>query len=137
MNSKTRKILCVLLIAALLAVIAAGCGKTVNLGNNAPITSKWEIKEFTVNGTTTKMEDTPTWLKIISASRNPKFSCKDGTNCTLSVNKKTRTGTVTMEDGHYVITFKNATTKFYGTISGNTLFLHDEGGKVLLVFEAK
>ena len=42
-----------------------------------------------------------------------------------------------MEDGHYVITFKNATTKFYGTISGNTLFLHDEGGKVLLIFEAE
>ena len=69
MNLKTRKSLYVLLIAALLAVVAAGCGKTVNLGNNAPITSKWEIKEFTVNGTTTKMEDTPTWLKIISAFR--------------------------------------------------------------------
>lgn len=131
-KSKVFIVVCCLLMTA---VLICGCGAATT--GDAPITSKWKLKEYTVNGKTTVIADQSLALRIFSAKDNPSFQCKDGVNCTFTNLRKARKGTVTQEDGKYIITYDNTSVKMIGEIHGNTLTLVNDKGTLELIFETK
>ena len=134
MCGKTNKTVCLALLLSMIALCSIGC----SAGSNSPdITSKWKIKEFTVNGKTTKVDETPFLVSVFTAKANPKFSCKDGVNCVFSLLDKTYTGTVTQEGDIYIIDFNNKKKNLYGMVVGNNLILENEEETLELVFETK
>ena len=133
MKKAAGKIIGILCLALTVLTLFAGCGSK----GTVDITSKWKISEFTVNGTTTKMDDTPFFVRMFAVTKNPKFVCKDGVNCVLTSSGKAHPGTITQEGDTYVITFPDTSKKMYGRISGDKLMIINEGGTLELVFEAK
>ncbi len=134
-----RKILSILLCILILSCLLSGCGsgsETVyDEDGNASITSEWRLVEFTVNDNTTVIANDPPLVRIFTAHLNPAFSCPDGTNCTLRNGRKSHSGTVTKEDGKYMITFDDTSVAMIGEISGNVLTLQKAGGKLEIVFK--
>lgn len=131
-KSKVFIIICCLLLTA---ILICGCGGATT--GDAPINSKWKLKEFTVNGKTTVMAEQNLILRIISANEIPSFKCKDGVNCTFTNLQKSHNGTITQKDGRYIISYDNTNAKMIGEIHGNTLMLENEEGTLRLIFETK
>lgn len=97
-----------------------------------PITSNWELVEYTVNGKTTKVideaEDNP---------NSPSFVCKGNNSCVVSVNGKDHEGYMTESaKGKYKITFDDTDQGMTATIKGHKLTLENDKKTVEIIFEA-
>ena len=111
------------------------CGRKTDQDGNTLITSDWTYVSFTVNGTQTKVDDIPFYMRIFTNKDDPKFKCDDAGNFTITILQKERTGTLTVsDDGTYVLTGQNGSS-LYAKIEGNTLTVYDDQGKMEIVFE--
>lgn len=97
------------------------------------IAAQWELVQFTVNDQTTMAKDMDADLRSMA----PGFTCEDGVNCVVSNAGKFHPGTITEQDGTYVIDFDDTDQNMTGTIEGNTLTLVNAKGTVTFVFEKK
>ena len=91
-----------------------------------------------VNGKVTREADYSPIVRLFTSKDAPKFKVsKDGASCVLTIGQKNHKGTVTEEDGKYIIDFDDSYSDMIGEISGNKLSLTNEKGTVLLLFETK
>ena len=136
-KDRMKKRILIIICTMALSLVLFGCGSKNEFDEegNALISSDWHLREFTVNDSSTNVKEEGFLLRLLTVWSNPKFKCKDGTNCTFSYGKRALTGTVTEEDGEYTITFDEKVKTFKGTISGNTLTLTSGNGKLRFVFE--
>ncbi len=117
-------ILCLLALCLL-----CSCGPKEDKKNE--LAAEWELVSFTVNGKTDYPENfTPTNRKLL-----PQFKCDDGVNCIFVHNQKEHKGTITEEDGKYVITYEDTVQTMTATLSGDTLTIVNQ--KETLEFEFK
>ena len=136
---RKNRILLMLMIAVSVAVLA-GCGSKkaeLDASGNAPITARWRLVQFTVNGKVTRINEQPWWMKVLFAGKNPSFSSPDGVKCVFSNNGKARDGRISLEDGVYHITFDGATAGLNGVISGRILTITNEKGTLEFIFETQ
>ena len=93
---------CVMLVRISLL---CGCGGAAE-GEETPITSKWELVQWTIDGKTTVIKDDP--IAKLATDKHPAFSSSDGSSCIFSNNGKTHKGTLEYEgDGRYTARFPN------------------------------
>ncbi len=123
------------LLLALLTMALCACGN-ISVNGQKPITAKWKIISFTVNGKTTDIKNESTAERLVTQDMDPKFESPDGINCSLTIGKKMRLGTMTEDNGRYRIKFNNAKKDLIGEINGDQLTIYDEKGKLSFVFEA-
>ena len=102
-------------------------------GEVSGITAQWELVQFTVNDQTTMAKDMDADMR----KNAPGFVCEDGAKCVVSLSGKDHPGTITEQDGTYVIDFDDTDQDMTGTIEGNTLTLVNTKGTVTFVFEKK
>ena len=133
MKKRIRSVIGILCLLSVIVMLCGGCASSAT----PDITSDWKISEFTVNGKTTKEDETPFLVKVFTSSQNPRFVCRDGVNCVFSLGDKKHPGTVTKEGDQYIINYADTTKLMYGTISGNKLMLKNESGTLELIFETK
>ena len=130
----------ILILSCIFAIVAilAGCGTKGRMdeAGNTSITSEWHLVEFTVKGNTTRPAEEPFLVRLFTVGMDPKFSCKDGVNCTFTNGRKSHNGTVREEEGAYMITFDDTTKQMKGVITDNRLTLTNEKETVKIVFEA-
>lgn len=121
---------------ACLSILSAGslsaCGKEIDDQGRTLISSEWKPVEFTVRGTTTEYNPLYFWEK----GKFPEFECDDGSTCTMTVNGKSHTGTVTEEeDGTYTIVFGDSDRHLIGVIDDDVLTITTDNDAVSFVFE--
>jgi hypothetical protein len=136
MKKSIQRIGCIVFVLALIGMVfmVSGCGQS----GDAKITSKWKISEMMVNGKVTREADYSPIVRLFTSKDAPKFKVsKDGASCVLTIGQKNHKGTVTEEDGKYIIDFDDSYSNMIGEISGNKLSLTNEKGTVLLLFETK
>lgn len=111
----------------------AGNGKAVQSETSvAPeLVAKWSLVQFTVNGKTSKAEELLPDVRL----RAPEFTCEDGTHCEIKLNGKSHAGTISNEDGTYVISFNDTDQKMTVTLDGDVLELTNTKGTVTMVFQ--
>lgn len=128
---KAYRYIAAVLSAMLVLSLSVACGST---SDEISITSKWKLEEYTVNGNTTRVADEGFLEKVLFSSSDPKFVCKDGVNCTFSLNKVDHKGTITDNDGIYVIDFSDTYKNLFARIDGDKLIMINEAGTVKFVF---
>ena len=136
MKKSIQRIGCIVFVLALIGMVfmVSGSGQS----GDAKITSKWKISETMVNGNVTREADYSPIVRLFTSKDAPKFKVsKDGASCVLTIGQKNHKGTVTEEDGKYIIDFDDSYSNMIGEISGNKLSLTNEKGTVLLLFETK
>lgn len=105
------------------------CG---NAAKNADITSEWKIEQMTVNGKTVS------GASLQLDSNGPKFSCKDGKNVTFALNGKTHNGTVTENNGVYLIAFDDSAKEMEARIGNGRLVMKiKDSDTIELIFKLK
>lgn len=105
------------------------CG---NSAKTADITSEWMIEQMTVNGET--VSDASLQLDSVA----PKFSCTDGKNVAFTLNSKTHNGTVTENNGVYLIDFDDSAKDMEARIENSKLILKIKDSDTLeFVFKLK
>ena len=131
MKKRMKHIVCALCVILLLVALA-GCKS-----KGTDITSNWKLVEYTVKGKTTVIDDQAVLVKAVTASDNPKFSCKDGKNCVFESGGKAHQGTVTLEGDTYVINYNDTSKKMFGRIENDKLTLTNESKSLEFIFTAK
>ncbi len=133
-----KKTISICLCTILSVLMLCGCGGAqYDESGNASINNKWELVEYTINGSRSEMASIPPAVKIFTASKEPKFVVKNGgTTCIFSVNEKDREGTITDEGDHYRIDF-NKGKDLLATINGNELVLVNETQTLEMIFKVK
>ena len=105
------------------------CG---NAAKNADIASEWKIEQMTVNGKTVS------GASLQLDSNGPKFSCKDGKNVTFALNGKTHNGTVTENNGVYLIAFDDSAKEMEARIGNGRLVMKiKDSDTIELIFKLK
>ena len=122
------------IVMALLMVVSM---LTACATKETTITSKWVVTEYEVNGKVTNVENDNWLLRLTAKDVEPQFVCKDGVNCTFSLNGKDHQGTLTEQDGGYRIDFNDTYKSFNASISGDRLELVNEAGTVRIEFKQK
>ena len=120
-NVRCRLTACILVFMLLLG----GCGKSTSF----PV-SDWALVEYTVKGATTRAEDLVPEVKELA----PAFRCEDGEHVTVSNNGKDHPGTITEEDGQYVIRFEDTEETMSAQLKDDTLTMSNSKGTVTFVF---
>lgn len=121
----------VLAAAVLITVLCCLCS-CGNSAKNADITSEWKIEQMTANGKTVSDP------LMQFDSKAPKFSCKDGKNVTFALLGKTHNGTVTENNGVYLIAFDDSTKDMEARIENSKLVLKIKDSDTMeLVFKLK
>ena len=123
--------------------LLGACGKAEGgqAGNGKPVQSeaavapelaaKWSLVQFTVNGKTSKAEELLPDVRL----RAPEFTCEDGAHCEITLNGKSHAGTISNEDGAYVISFNDTDQKMTVALDGDVLELTNTKGTVTMVFQ--
>lgn len=133
MKKKILNVFCIVILLML-----CGCeGHRVDENGNAVITSNWKYIESTVNGNTVNYENESPLVKIFVAPASPEFKSSNGVDCVFSINKRKHTGTMTEQDGKYIIDFDDSYKNMIAEIDGDLLTLRSENGNVEVVFRAK
>ena len=110
-----------------------GCGSAPE--DETPITSKWELVEWTIGGKTTVIKDDP--IANLTTDMLPAFSSSDGSSCVFSNNGNTHKGTLEYEgNGKYKATFSNLKPVNL-VITGKRLCLSNDQRSYEIVFETK
>lgn len=129
------KLIAVLSSFLIVAAGMFGCGN--KSAEEVTITSDWELVEFTVNGTTTNPSEDSFLVRLVTESSNPKFVCKDGVNCVLSIGEKKHRGKITEQDGIYIIDFDDSYKNMTARIDGDNLILTNESETLEIIFVAR
>ncbi len=105
--------------------LMAACGTTTSV-----LASDWELVEYTVKGQTTRAEDLDPEVKKTA----PAFRCEDGEHITISNNGKDHPGTISEENGQYVIRFEDTEETMSAQLKDDTLTMVNSKGTVTFVF---
>lgn len=121
-----------LILAAVLITVFCCLCSCGNSAKNADITSEWKIEQMTVNGKTVSGAS----LQLDSVA--PEFSCKDGKNVTFTLNGKTHNGTVTENNGVYLIDFDDSAKDMEARIRNGRLVMKiKDSDTIELIFKLK
>ena len=123
-------------LVMILVFALVGCGKEKKEEKDL-ITSDWTLVEYTVKGETMRVKDYTEAEKSVVDSVVPKFHSEDGKTCTFSVSGKEHTGTLSKEDGKYIITYPDTDKKMIAEISDKTLTIVNEEHTFEIVFETE
>ena len=122
---------CLVLLSALLGACQKD-GKEVE-GENASLTSDWELVEYTVKEKTTRADELDEEVLKLA----PAFRCEDGENCIVSNLGKDHFGVITEDQEQYLIRFDDTEETMTVQITGDTLTMVNSKGTVSFVFRAK
>ncbi len=122
--------------AVLLTLMLSACGsKDTAAEEEASITSEWTCVAFTTKGNRTSRDDAG-WDSY--RDRIPDFACIDGKKCAMSINGRTRSGTVeAVGGGVYHISFEKNGDTFTAVIKGRTMTITNGSGSANVEFEAE
>ena len=123
------------IIIILFAVcILYGCGpKNDKDKDKSRLAAEWELVSFTVNGKT----DYPENFSDENRKLLPQFKCSDGFNCIFVLNEKEHKGTISEENGKYVISYDDTDQTMSAVLSGDTLTITNNKGTLDIVFKKK
>jgi len=144
---KNKKLLLAVGSMMLAGLLLFGCGDkdaAVQSGNDAAateaenaddaaITAKWTLVEFTTESGTTKYED----LSEADQAISPKFRTEDGKTCVFSLEGKDHNGTITEKDGTYVIAYDDTDRTMIATIKGKEMTIVNDTGTLTIIFRAE
>ena len=91
----------------------------------------WKLVQFTVKGETTKAEELPSYDLENMA---PRFTCEDGIHIVFSNGAKDHPGTVSLENGQYILRYDDTTRDMTATLSGDRLTVVNDKGTLEIIF---
>ncbi len=125
----------VLCMCIFICLAMAACGGTESSGGGqgkyTELMKDWQLLEFSIKGETTRYSEL---LTDDLRNRAPKFRCDDGLHCVFSNNLHDYTGTVSIMDGKYYITYDTSKTDMAAEITGNKLTIESVSGTMRFVF---
>ena len=112
---------------------AAGAPAEAESADDAAITAKWTLVEFTTQSGTTKYEE----LSEEDQKAAPAFRTEDGKTCVFSLDGKDHNGTITEKDGTFVITYDDTDKTMIATIKGNEMTIVNDEGTLTFIFRTE